>query len=494
MTSGFGVQGSRPYEPAIGLEIHAHLLTKSKIFCGCSAAFGGAPNTHVCPVCLGLPGALPVLNRAAVDDAVRASLALGCTIHDTSIFARKNYFYPDLPKCYQISQYEQPLATGGRLGGVRITRVHMEEDAGKSLHEGFVDSDRKTYVDFNRSGVPLIEIVTEPDLRSAEEAAEFFSRLRATLVWLGVNDGNMEEGSLRCDANVSVRPTGSPTLGTKAEVKNLNSFRFLQKALEHEIARQIDVIAEGGRVVQETRLWDPAAGRTVSMRSKEEAHDYRYFPDPDLPPIVVEAARIAEIRASMPEMPEARRERFVAQHALPQYDAGQLTQSRALADYFEAAVAAGAPPKLAANWIMGELARKLKEQGGEIAHSPVTPERLAGLIALVDAGTLSGSMAKEVFEKMYASNRTAAAIVEAEGLSQIDDESQIAALVANVVATNANAVAQIRAGKTSAFGFLVGQVMKAAKGKANPKRINELLQKALGSGDSSIGNVSRRGH
>jgi aspartyl-tRNA(Asn)/glutamyl-tRNA(Gln) amidotransferase subunit B len=470
------------FEAVIGLEIHAHLLTASKIFCGCSAAFGGEPNTHVCPVCLGLPGALPVLNRAAVDDAIRASLALGCTIHETSIFARKNYFYPDLPKGYQISQYEQPLATGGRLGGVRITRVHMEEDAGKSLHEGFVDSDRKTYVDFNRSGVPLIEIVTEPDLRSAAEAAEFFSRLRAMLVWLGVNDGNMEEGSLRCDANVSVRPVGTAALGTKAEVKNLNSFRFLQKALDHEIARQIDVVAEGGRVLQETRLWDPAAGRTVSMRSKEEAHDYRYFPDPDLPPIVVEAARVAEIEESMPELPEARRERFVAQHALPPYDAGQLTQSRALADYFEASVAAGAPPKPAANWIMGELARKLKEQGAEIAASPVTPARLAGLIALVDNGTISGSIAKDVFERMYATDRDAAAIVDAEGLTQIDDESQIAALIADVVAAHTDAVAQVRGGKTSAFGFLVGQVMKAAKGKANPKRVNELLQKALGSG------------
>jgi len=471
----------REFEPVIGLEVHAHLLTASKIFCGCSTTFGAPPNTQVCPVCLGLPGALPVLNRAAVDDAVRASLALGCTIHERSIFARKNYFYPDLPKGYQISQYERPLATGGLFAGVRITRVHVEEDAGKSLHEGFVDSDRKTYVDFNRSGVPLIEIVTEPDLRSASEAAEFFSALRATLVWLGVNDGNMEQGSLRCDANVSVRPTGSTALGTKAEVKNLNSFRFLQKALEHEIARQIDLVADGGRVAQETRLWDAAAGRTVSMRTKEEAHDYRYFPDPDLPPVAVDAARIADLKATMPELPDARRRRLIAQHALPEYDAGQLTQSRALADYFEAAVAAGAPPKLASNWIMGELARKLKEQGAEIAASPVTPERLAGLIALVGRGTISGPMAKDVFEKMYTDGRTAAAIVETEGLSQIDDETQIAALVAEVVATNADAVGQYRAGKQATLGFLVGQVMKAAKGKANPKRVNELLQKALGS-------------
>ena len=478
------------FEAVIGLEIHAQLLTKSKIFCGCSAAFGAEPNTHVCPVCLGLPGALPVLNRAAVDHAMRASIALGCTVHETSIFARKNYFYPDLPKGYQISQYERPLATGGAVEfpgergvhRVGITRVHMEEDAGKSLHEGFADSDRKTYVDFNRSGVPLIEIVTEPDLRSAADAAEFFSRLRSVLVWLGVNDGNMEEGSLRCDANVSVRPQGQMTLGTKAEVKNLNSFRFLQKALEHEIDRQIDLLRAGNRVVQETRLWDSAAGRTISMRSKEEAHDYRYFPEPDLPPVVVDAERIARIRATMPELPLARRRRFVEQYALPDYDAGQLTQSRALADYFETAVAAGAPAKAASNWIMGELARKLNEQDAGIESSPLTAERLAGLLMLVAKGTISGSMAKDVFEKMYASDRPADAIVAAEGLSQIDDDAEIAKLIAEVVSANAVAVGQYRAGKASTFGFLIGQVMKAAGGKANPKRVNELLKKALASG------------
>jgi len=475
------------FEPVIGLEIHAHLLTASKMFCGCSTAFGAEPNTHVCPVCLGLPGALPVLNRAAVDDAIRAALALGCTVHETSIFARKNYFYPDLPKGYQISQYEQPLATAGvvELPGdkgrrrVGITRVHMEEDAGKSLHEGFPDSDRKTYVDYNRSGVPLIEIVTEPDLTSAADAADFFSRLRTMLVWLGVNDGNMEEGSLRCDANVSVRPVGAATLGTKTEVKNLNSFRFLQKALEHEIDRQIAVLTEGGRVVQETRLWDAAGGRTISMRSKEEAHDYRYFPEPDLPPVAVTADRVARIRAAMPELPDARRRRFVEQYALPDYDASQLTQARGLADYFEAAVRAGAPAKAASNWIMGELARKLKEQNVDIASAPLTPQRLAGLIALIDKGAISGPMAKEVFEKMYVSDRTADAIVAAEGLAQIDDESQIAGLVADVLARNGDAVTQYRGGKTTTFGFLVGQVMKAAAGKANPKRVNELLKRAL---------------
>jgi aspartyl-tRNA(Asn)/glutamyl-tRNA(Gln) amidotransferase subunit B len=475
------------FEPVIGLEIHAQLLTASKIFCGCSTAFGAEPNTHICPVCLGLPGALPVLNRTAVDYAIRAALALGCTVQATSMFARKNYFYPDLPKGYQISQYEQPLAIAGvvELGGdggrrpVGITRVHMEEDAGKSLHDGFPDSDRKTYVDYNRSGVPLIEIVSEPDLRSAADAAEFFSRLRTMLVWLGVNDGNMEEGSLRCDANVSVRPVGATTLGTKAEVKNLNSFRFLQKALEHEIGRQIDVLAEGGRVVQETRLWDAAGGRTISMRSKEEAHDYRYFPEPDLPPLTVTADRIERIRAAMPELPEARRRRFVEQYALPDYDAGQLTQARGLADYFEAAVHAGAPAKAASNWIMSELARKLKETNCDVVSAPLTPVRLAGLIALIEKGAISGSMAKDVFEKMYASDRTAEAIVAAEGLSQIDDESQIAGLIADVLARNGDAVTQYRGGKITTFGFLVGQVMKAAAGKANPRRVNELLKRAL---------------
>jgi aspartyl-tRNA(Asn)/glutamyl-tRNA(Gln) amidotransferase subunit B len=475
------------YEPIIGLEIHAHLLTASKIFCGCSAAFGGAPNTHVCPVCLGLPGALPVLNRAAVDFAVRAALALGCTIHETSIFARKNYFYPDLPKGYQISQYERPLATGGVVelssGGqsrrVGITRVHLEEDAGKSLHEGFPDSARKTYVDYNRSGVPLIEIVTEPDLRSAADAAEFFTRLRALLVWLGVNDGNMEEGSLRCDANVSVRPAGASVLGTKAEVKNLNSFRFLQKALGYEIDRQIDLIREGGRVVQETRLWDASAGRTIGMRSKEEAHDYRYFPEPDLSPVLVDAARVAAIRDAMPDLPDARRQRFIDQYALPPYDAGQLVQSRALADYFDATVRAGASPNPASHWVLGEVARRWKETGADRASGALPPDRLAGLIALVERGTISGSMAKDVFEKMFASGRTAEAIVEAGGLTQIDDDPVIRRLIEGVMTANADAVSQYRAGKTAAFGFLVGQVMKAALGRTNPRRVNELLKEAL---------------
>jgi aspartyl-tRNA(Asn)/glutamyl-tRNA(Gln) amidotransferase subunit B len=476
------------YEPVIGLEVHAQLLTASKIFCGCSTAFGAPPNTNVCPVCLGFPGALPVVNRAAVELGVRAGLALGCHINELSVFARKNYFYPDLPKGYQISQYERPLAVRGLLefdaqGGRRrvgITRVHLEEDAGKSLHEGFPDSDSKTYVDYNRSGTPLIEIVTEPDLRSAADAAEFFARLRAILVWLGVNDGNMEEGSLRCDANVSVRPAGADVLGTKAEVKNLNSFRFLQKALEYEIERQIELVRGGSRVAQETRLWDSAAGVTVSMRSKEEAHDYRYFPEPDLPPVVVAESAVAAIRSSMPELPDARRRRLVASFGLPEYDAGQLTQSRPLAEFFERTVAAGAPPKAASNWMMGELARALKERGGDLSDPPVTPERLAGLLALVDGGRISGAIAKDVFEKMLGTGRTADEIVAAEGLTQIDDESQLSTLVGEVIAGNADAVAQYHAGRVAAFGFLVGQVMKAAGGKANPKRVNELLKRALG--------------
>jgi aspartyl-tRNA(Asn)/glutamyl-tRNA(Gln) amidotransferase subunit B len=489
------------YEPVIGLEIHAQLLTASKIFCGCSAAFGGQPNTHVCPVCLGLPGALPVLNRTAVDYAIRAGLALGCTIHESSIFARKNYFYPDLPKGYQISQYEQPLATDGLVKAgsdyslpgydVRIKRVHMEEDAGKLIHTGLADSDRRSAVDLNRAGVPLIEIVTEPDFHGPEaprHAAAFFAYLREVLMTIGVNDGNMEEGSLRCDANVSVRPEGSARLGTKAEIKNLNSFRFVEKALEHEIQRQIELLGEGGQVVQETRLWDADAGRTFSMRSKEEAHDYRYFPEPDLPPVVVTAARVDTVRAAMPELPAARRARLVSVYALSMKDAVTLTQAVAgLDDYFEETVAAGADLKLAKNWLLGAVLAKMNEAANEEAavgtvaalRTRLPPAALAGLLALIADGTISGSIARDVFEKMLASGRGADEIVKAEGLTQIDDESAIRALVEGVVATYGDAAAQYRAGKTTTFGFLVGQVMKAAAGKANPKRVNELLRKAL---------------
>jgi aspartyl-tRNA(Asn)/glutamyl-tRNA(Gln) amidotransferase subunit B len=481
------------FEAVIGLEIHAQLLTASKIFCACSAAFGGEPNTHVCPVCLGLPGALPVLNRAAVDDAIRAALALGCTIHETSIFARKHYFYPDLPKGYQISQYERPLATAGIVPtnsdywspdyDIRITRIHMEEDAGKLLHEGFPDSDRRSYVDLNRAGTPLVEIVTEPDFRTATDAAQFFGYLRELLVSIGVNDGNMEEGSLRCDANVSVRPRGSATLGTKAEIKNLNSFRFLEEAIEYEIARQIEVIASGDRVVQETRLWDTAAKRTVSMRSKEEAHDYRYFPEPDLPPLVVPPARVDAVRSTMAEAPAAWRRRLVEAHQLAMADAVMLTQVRpGLGRYFEETVKAGADAKAAKNWVLGLVSATMNDRGlddvGPLAEK-VPAAHLAGLLALIEKGSISGSMAKGVFEKMFTSGQTADAIVAAEGLAQIDDQSQIVELIASVLAKNPDAVAQYRGGKTTTFGFLVGQVMKAAAGKANPKRVNDLLKRAL---------------
>jgi aspartyl-tRNA(Asn)/glutamyl-tRNA(Gln) amidotransferase subunit B len=440
-------------------------------------------------VCLGLPGALPVLNRQAVDFAIKAALAFGCEVQPQSIFARKNYFYPDLPKGYQISQYEKPLALGGglqitvdgRAKWVGLTRIHMEEDAGKSLHEGFIDSDRRTYVDYNRSGVPLIEIVTEPDMRSAAEAAEFFSRLRDILVWLGISDGNMEEGSLRGDANVSVRPSGEAKFGTKAEVKNVNSFRYLQKALEYEIDRQIEILQSGGRVVQETRLWDSATGRTQSMRSKEEAHDYRYFPEPDLPPLVVDEARIERVRATMPELPAARRARFAAEYGIPDYDAGVLTQSAALADYFERVAAIARNPKAASNWIMGELLRTMHERGVTMAEVRLTPEALAGLIALIDKGTISNAIAKDVFAKMYDSSRTADEVVAAEGLAQIDDEAALVSVVREVMAKNVDAVAQYRSGNSKPFGFLVGQVMKGTGGKANPKLANQLLKRELDS-------------
>jgi len=463
-------------------------MTATKIFCGCPTSFGAPPNANACPVCVGLPGALPVLNRKAVDLAVTAAVALGCEVQEHSVFARKNYFYPDLPKGYQISQYEQPLALGGgvtlpaSLGGkvVKLTRIHMEEDAGKSLHEGFADSDRKTYLDYNRSGVPLIEIVSEPDMRSAAEAAAFFEQLRQILLWLGVNDGNMDEGSLRCDANVSIRRQGDTKLGTKAEVKNVNSFRYLEKAIEYEIGRQIDVVEHGGRVVQETRLFDAAQGKTNSMRSKEEAHDYRYFPDPDLPALIVDAERRARITASLPELPDARRRRFIEQYALPEYDAALLTQTRGVADYFEETARHSGSPKAASNWVMGEVLRNMKERNIDIGAIPIAPTALAGLIAIVEKGTISSTVAKDVFAKMYDSGRVAAEIVEAEGLAQISDSPSLEPIVARVLAAHPDVIAEIRAGKDRKFQFLVGQAMKETRGKGDPKIVTELIKKAIG--------------
>ncbi|HXY23169.1 MAG TPA: Asp-tRNA(Asn)/Glu-tRNA(Gln) amidotransferase subunit GatB [Candidatus Acidoferrum sp.] len=475
------------YEPVIGLEVHVQLLTKTKIFCGCSTRFGDPPNTNVCPVCLGLPGTLPVLNKRAVEMAMRAALAINCTIQERSRFARKNYFYPDLPKGYQISQYELPLATGGWLdidvSGTRkrigITRLHLEEDAAKNLHEGFSQSATKAYIDYNRCGTPLVEIVSEPDIRSSEEAYAYLTSLRQIMLYTGVSDVNMEEGSLRCDANVSVRARGATQFGTKVEVKNLNSFRFLQKALEYEIERHISVLESGGRLFQETRLWNQAEGHTVGMRSKERAHDYRYFPEPDLLPVHINSAWRDEVLHSLPELPEAKRARFVSSYSITNYDAEILTTTQALAGYFESVVKAGAPGKAAANWMQTELLRRLHDSGKEIAGSPVSPQSLAELVQLVESNKITANVGKKVFATMFESGRSAADIVAAEGLAAQVSDSAIEAAARDVIAKNPDLVAKYKSGHEGVFKSFVGQVMRATRGQANPQSVNDILRKLL---------------
>jgi aspartyl-tRNA(Asn)/glutamyl-tRNA(Gln) amidotransferase subunit B len=476
------------YETVIGLEVHAQLLTRSKMFCGCSTEFGAAPNTQTCPICQGMPGTLPVINRRAIEFGIRTALALGCAVNPLNRFARKHYYYPDMPKNYQISQYEEPLAEHGRLDvdvagaarAVGIQRVHLEEDVGKLVHEGSLETAPSSQVDFNRAGVPLMEIVSKPDLRSPEEAAAYLRALRAILIYLGVCNGNMEEGSMRCDANVSLRPPGSPELGTKVEIKNMNSFKNVQHALEYEARRQARALAAGERIVQETRLWDPDRGVTVSMRSKEYAHDYRYFPEPDLPPLRIDSRWTDEIRGALPELPAARRDRFIRQYELSPYDADLLTQGRGLGDYFETVVREHARPKIVANWVLNELLRELPgDDDGAVATCPVPPANLAGLLKLVDDGTISGKIAKDVFEKMYRSGETAQHIVSREGLTQVADAGALGAVVDQVVAAHPKVVEDWKSGKKAAMGFLVGQVMKATGGRANPALVNSLLSEKL---------------
>jgi aspartyl-tRNA(Asn)/glutamyl-tRNA(Gln) amidotransferase subunit B len=475
------------YEPVIGLEVHVQLATATKIFCGCPTGFGAPPNTNVCPVCLGLPGALPVLNRRAVELGVKGALALNCTIRSHSRFARKNYFYPDLPKGYQISQYDEPFAEHGYLdipleGGTKrlgITRVHMEDDAGKSIHDGFKDSDRYSYVDLNRCGTPLIEIVSEPDMRSSDDAYAYLTEVKQILQFVEVSTCDMEKGHLRCDANVSVRLRGAEKFGTKAEVKNLNSFRFLKQALDFEIARQVALIESGGRVVQETRLYNPDRGETFSMRSKEEAHDYRYFPEPDLVPLTIGAEWLGRLVAEVPELPARKRARFIGELGLREYDAEVLTATRAASEYFETAAGVSGDPKTTANWVMGDLMGLLKAQGKEISESPVTAANLGELVRMIAKGEVSGKLAKEIFAKMFESGDAPAAIVAREGLQQISDTGALEKVIDEVIAANPKQVEQYLGGKTTVINFLVGQAMRATRGQADVTVVTELLKRKL---------------
>ena len=473
------------YEVVIGLEVHAQLLTQSKMFCGCGTEFGLPANTQTCPVCLGMPGTLPFINQQAVEMAIRTGLALNCAIPSKNRFARKNYFYPDLPKGYQISQYEAPICENGwvEVGGggaakrIRIRRAHLEEDAGKNIHDGGTNGSR---VDLNRAGTPLLEIVTEPDMRSADEVVAYLKMLRDILMYVEVCDGNMEQGSLRCEPNLSLRPVGQKAFGTKVELKNINSFKFVKDALEYEIKRQTKVLNEGGKIHQETRLWDVEKGETATMRSKEEAHDYRYFPEPDLVPLSISDDWVEELRKTVPELPAARQKRFVSEYGLPEYDAGVLTTSKGLADYFENCMKLFNQPKTVSNWVMGELLRELNNSSTAVAASPVSPERLVGLLKLVDKGAVSLKVAREIFPELYASGKSPEQIVKEKGLTQVSDEGALDKIIDDVMAKNPQQLAQYRGGKEAVFGFFVGQVMKASGGKANPGKVNELLKRKLG--------------